>query len=90
MDDILIATNDDEVLHTKIVHKVLDLLEQKDFFLKLTKCLFHQRSINYLGIRIEGGQISINPTKMDGLAHWKEELCNIHEVRSTLGVFGYN
>jgi hypothetical protein len=42
MDDILIATNDDEKLHTKIVHEILDLLKQEDFFLKLNKCLFHQ------------------------------------------------
>jgi hypothetical protein len=90
MDDILIATNDDEELHKRIVHEVLDLVEQEDFFLKLNKCLFHQRSIDYLGIRIEGGRISIDPTKLDGLAHWKEELRNVHEVRSTLGVFGYN
>jgi hypothetical protein len=90
MDDILIATNDNEELHKKIVHEVLDLIEQEDFFLKLNKCLFHQKSIDYLGIRIEGGRISIDPTKLDGLAHWKEELRNVHEVRSTLGVFGYN
>jgi hypothetical protein len=84
MDDILIATNDNEELHKRIVHEVLDLVKREDFFLKLNKCLFHQRSIDYLGIRIEGGRISIDPTKLDGLAHWKEELRNVHEVRSML------
>jgi hypothetical protein len=90
MDDILIATNNDEELHEQIVHEVLELLEEEDFHLKLNKCLFHQQSIDYLGIRIEGGKVRIDPTKMDGLANWKEELRNVHEVRSTLGVFGYN
>jgi hypothetical protein len=90
MDDILITTNNDEELHKRIIHEVLDLINQEDFFLKLNKCLFHQKSIDYLGIRIEGGRISINPTKLDGLTNWKEELKNVHEVRSTLGVFGYN
>ena len=41
MDDILIATNDNEELHKQIVHKVLKLLEEEDFHLKLNKCLFH-------------------------------------------------
>jgi hypothetical protein len=42
MDDILITTNDDEKLHKWIMHKVLELLKEKDFHLKLNKCLFHQ------------------------------------------------
>jgi hypothetical protein len=90
MDDILITTHDDEVLHKQIFHEVLDLIDQENFFLKLNKCLFHQRSINYLGIHIEGGRIRIDPMKIDGLSKWKEELKNVHKVRSTLGVYGYN
>jgi hypothetical protein len=43
-----------------------------------------------LGIRIEGGQLRIDPTKINGLAEWREELKDVHEVRSTLGAFGYN
>jgi hypothetical protein len=90
MDDILITTGDDEALHSEIVHAILDMLEKEDFFLKLSKCLFHQTAIDYLGIRIEGGQIRIDPTKINGLAHWKEVLENLHELWSTLGAFGYN
>ena len=69
MDDILIAMEDDEELHEQIVHEVLELIDEENFFLKLSKCFFHQRSINYLGIHIEGGQISIDPTKLDELAN---------------------
>ena len=90
MDDILIATGDDEELHRRIVHDVLDMLAKEDFYLKLSKCLFHQRDINYLGIRIEGGQLQIDSTKINRLAEWREELKDVHEVRSTLGAFGYN
>ena len=32
----------------------------------------------------------IDPTKINGLAEWREELKDVHEVRSTLGAFGYN
>ena len=90
MDDILIATPDDEELHAEIVNAVLDMLAAEDFFLKLSKCSFHQRTVDYLGIRIEGGIIRIDPTKRNGLATWKEVLDDIHDVRSTLGLFGYN
>ena len=66
------------------------MLAREDFYLKLSKCLFHQHDIDYLGIRIEGGQLRIDPTKINGLADWCEELKDVHEVRSTLGAFGYN
>ena len=87
MDDILIATKADEEFHQQIIHEVLDLLAREDFYLKLSKCLFHQGSIDYLGIWINGRHIKINPTKLHGLADWCEILQNMHEVRSTLGAF---
>ena len=89
MDDILIATDDDLSLHRRIVHDVLDLLERESFFLKPSKCKFKRSSIDYLGIVVSNGAISIDPTKRDGLATWPEQLSTVKQVRSTLGVFGY-
>jgi hypothetical protein len=89
MDNILIATDDDLPLHQQIVHDVLDLLEAKSFFLKPSKCKFECSSIDYLGIVVSNGAISIDPTKRDGLATWPEQLATVKQVRSTLGVFGY-
>ena len=68
MDDILIMIPDDEELYVKIVNAVLDMLAVEDFFLKLSKCTFHQQMVDYLGIRIEGEIICINPMKCNGLA----------------------
>jgi hypothetical protein len=90
MDDILIATPDDEELHARIMNEVLDMLAVEDFFLKLSKCSFHQQTVDYLGIRIEGGIICIDPMKCNSLPMWKEVLDNVHNIRSTLGLFGYN
>jgi Reverse transcriptase (RNA-dependent DNA polymerase) len=89
MDDILIATDDDLPFHQQIVHDVLDLLEAESFFLKPSKCKFECSSINYLGIVISNGTISINLTKHDGLATWPEQLATVKQVRSTLGIFSY-
>ena len=66
------------------------MLATEDFFLKLSKCSFHQWTVDYLGIRIEGGIIHINLTKRNSLATWKEVLDDVHDIRSTLGLFGYN
>jgi RNase H-like domain found in reverse transcriptase/Reverse transcriptase (RNA-dependent DNA polymerase) len=89
MDDILIATSDDLPLHRQIIHDVLDLLEAESFFLKPSKCKFERSSIDYLGIVVSNGAISIDLTKCDGLATWLEQLATVKQVHSTLGVFGY-
>jgi hypothetical protein len=60
---ILITTHDDLALHRQIVHDILDLLEAESFFLKPSKCKFERSSIEYLGIVISNGAISIDPTK---------------------------
>jgi RNase H-like domain found in reverse transcriptase len=89
MDDILIATTNDLPLHRRIVHDILDLLEEESFFLKPSKCKFERSLIDYLGIVVSNGAISIDPMKRDGLATWLEQLTTVKQVRSTLGVFGY-
>jgi Reverse transcriptase (RNA-dependent DNA polymerase) len=89
MDDILIATTNDLPLHQQIVHNILDLLEAESFFLKPSKCKFECTTIDYLGIVVSNGGISIDPTKCDGLTTWPEQLTMVKQVCSTLGVFRY-
>jgi hypothetical protein len=90
MDDILIATGGDLALHRRIVHEVLNLLERESLFCKLSKCHFEQTTITYLGIIVERGSIRIDPTKVNGLLAWPQELKSVKQVRSTLGVYGYH
>jgi Reverse transcriptase (RNA-dependent DNA polymerase)/RNase H-like domain found in reverse transcriptase len=89
MDDILIATTKDYALHRQVVHEVLETLERESFFLKPAKCKFEQESIDYLGIVVTKGTIRIDPTKQNGLAAWPRRLTSVKQVRSTLGVLGY-
>jgi Reverse transcriptase (RNA-dependent DNA polymerase) len=77
MDDILVATTMDKVLHWWIVHKVLELLEMELFFLKPLKCKFKQESIDYLGIVVSKGTVCIDPTKQNGLATWPQKLTSV-------------
>ena len=89
MDDILIATEDNLDRHQQIVYDVLELLDEESFFLKVTKCKFKQKSIDYLGITMTDGTIHIDPTKRKGLASWPQVLTTLKQLQSTLGVLGY-
>jgi Reverse transcriptase (RNA-dependent DNA polymerase) len=77
LDNILITTINDPTLHKQIVHEVLDLLEKESFFLKLSKCKFEHKSIEYLGIVVENGTLKIDPTKREGLASWPQKLSTV-------------
>jgi L-rhamnose mutarotase len=42
MDDMVIATKDDEEFHAQCVERILRKLLENDLFLKPEKCQFHQ------------------------------------------------
>ena len=55
----------------------------------MEKCKFKQVQVDYLGLIINGDKIQPDPTKLKGLTDWPEVLASKGEVRSTIGVFGY-
>jgi len=92
MDDWWIATGNNEAertLHRQITHEFLDTMEEKTYFLKPKKCQFEQESMDLLGWLVGHRQVKIDPTKVQGISEWPQDLKNIKEVRSTLGVLGY-
>ncbi len=89
MDDILIATDDDLTRHRAIVHQVLDKLEEESYFLRPAKCEFEKEKIDYLGVVISRERIHIDPVKVEGLKQWPRKLGTLKQVRSTLGILGY-
>ncbi len=89
MDDILIATTDDLTRHRQIVHQVLDKLEEESYFLQPTKCKFEKEKVDYLGVVISQERIHIDPLKVEGLRSWPRKLSTLKQVRSTLGILGY-
>jgi hypothetical protein len=88
-DDILIGTDDNLEHHREVVHSVLEALERDHFFLKPSKCEFEQRTIDYLGVRVDQHGTHIDPSKAQGLRDWPRHLKNLKEVRSTLGILGF-
>ena len=69
MDDILIFADTKEELE-RITRMVLEKLWEHDLFLKAKKCEFCKTRIEYLGIIIEEGQISMDPVKLGEIKDW--------------------
>jgi len=84
MDDMIIATEDDEVLHKLCVNHILDKLEKHDLFLKPEKCRFHQKEVEYLGVIIGNGTVKMDPVKVQGIANWPTPK-SVKDVQSFLG-----
>ena len=92
MDDWWISTESTPegiTLHRKIAHEFLDQMEKKSYFLKVSKTKFEEPQMEILGWQVGAGGIRINPSKIAGIKEWPRQLKDIKQVRSTLGVLGY-
>ena len=83
MDDILIFADTKEELK-RITRMVLEKLRENDLFLKAKKCEFCKPKIEYLGMIIEEGRISMDPIKLAGIRDWPVPT-TVKQVRSFLG-----
>jgi transposase InsO family protein len=83
MDDIFIFAPDESTL-TKNTRKVLARLQENDLFLKPAKCEFNKTKVEYLGMVIEEGKISMDSGKLKGIQDWPTPT-TVKQVRSFLG-----
>jgi hypothetical protein len=83
MDDILIYTPS-IVEHRKIVCKVLQRLQDHDLYLKPEKCEFEKQEIEYLGMIIHPGEVSMDPGKVSAVRDWATPTM-LKEVRVFIG-----
>ena len=91
MDDCSIGTLlKDLVLHIKIIHFLFDLLAKHGLYLKLSKSVFLQPQMDFLGVRISKEGVTINLAKVAGLHDYPYEILNLRQARGFLGVAGYH
>ena len=83
MDDILIFANTQEKLE-KITKKVLKRLQDNDLYLKPKKCKFNKTVIEYLGLIVKKGQLSMDPVKLKGIMEWPTPAM-VKQLRAFLG-----
>jgi reverse transcriptase-like protein len=70
MDDLIIASEDDDAVHQQQVDKVLQKIKDHDLFLKAKKCSFYKKQVEYLGIVIGQEKVEMDPVKVEGIAKW--------------------
>ena len=92
MDDWWIATENTPqglALYRKIAHEFLDQMKRKLYSLKVSKTKFEEPQMEILGWQVGAGGIRIDPSKIAGIKEWPRRLKDVKQVRSTLGMLGY-
>jgi len=91
MDDCRIGTLlKDFNLHIDIIHFLFDLLARHSLHLKLSKSVFMQPQMDFLGVQISKDGATVDPAKVAGLRDYPRELKDKRQVRGFLGVSGYH
>ena len=83
IDDMLIYGSTEKETRER-TQRVLQRLKEKDLFLKLEKCKFIAKEVDFLGMIIAEGQIRMDPAKLTGISKWPEPK-TVKQVRSFLG-----
>ena len=87
VDDVLIYSRS-LAEHVQHLRAVFQILEQNKLYLKVSKCSFAQRSLEYLGhiIGVEG--VATDPAKIQAILQWPQ-LLTLKQLRGFLGLAGY-
>ena len=80
----------DEQLHIEILHYAFNLLAKNGLHLKLSKSIFMQPTMDFLGVRINKNGATIDPAKIAGITEWPEDIKTLKGARSFVGVLGYH
>ena len=63
-------------------------MKELDLHLKLKKCKFGVKEVDFLGLILQPGEITMDPTKLSGIAEWPIPT-KVKDVRSFLGFTNY-
>ena len=76
--------------HIEIIHFLFNLLVEHGLHLKLSKLIFMQPQMDFLGVQISKHGATIDPAKIAGIAEYPHNLLNLRQVRGFLGVTSYH
>ena len=83
LDDIMIYS-DTHQEHEKHVILVLTALRKAQLYVKAEKCAFHQSQVDFLGYRISGEGVSMDPAKISSVLTWPTPK-SVKEIQAFLG-----
>ena len=84
INDILVYSKDAQE-HEQHLRIVLQILREKWFLAKLSKCDFWLKEVSFLGHIVSAEGIRVDPAKIEAVMSWKPPR-NVTEVRSFLGL----
>jgi len=87
IDDILVATDIKEE-HNELIEEVLRRLEENNLFVKLEKCKWKVREVEFLGVVISPKGVEMQKEKVEGVLNWPAPR-NVKEVQKFLGLANY-
>lgn len=87
MDDILVYSASLEE-HLRLLQEVFEIIRANHFFIKLSKCSFAQKEVEYLGHIISGQGVATEPSKVQAVKQWPTPV-NLKQLRGFLGLTGY-
>ena len=91
MDNIGIATLLVDIhIHIAMVHDLFWILAAHRLHLKLSKSIFLQPQMDFLGVHISKDGVTVDPAKVTGLREYPRTLHNLKQVRGFLGCAGYH
>ena len=88
MDDLLVYSEDLQS-HGQHLHRVLQVLRDAQLKVKLSKYLFAQQEIDFLGHRIKYNTIAMAYDKTEAINAWPEVLKTVKQVRQFIGLVSY-
>ena len=87
IDDILVYSKT-EAKHDEHLRIVLQVLREKELFVKFSKSELWLREVNFLGYAVSAEGIKVDPRKIEAILEWKPPR-TVSEIRSFLGLAGY-
>jgi len=83
LDDILIYSNSEEE-HIELVRKVLAKLKEHQLAVSVTKSVFHQESVEFLGYIVATNGVTMSERKVESIKNWKPPR-SVKEVQIFIG-----
>ena len=87
IDDVIVGTETEEG-HDELVAEVIKRLEENDLYVKLEKCKWKVRKVEFLGGVIGPEGIKMEKEKVKGVLEWLTPKC-IKDVQKFLGLANY-
>ena len=87
IDDVIVGTETEEG-HDELVEEVIRRLEENDLYVKLEKCKWKVREVDFLGVVIGPEGIKMEKEKVKGVLEWPTLKC-VKEVQKFLGLANY-